>query len=156
MGVFIRASFPRRTGMREVEGTTGINCERCMFAHLLAVIIRQGLRELPRQRSECFRIGVPHRCRVFRVERDQKGRPRRAFHQGAERGALMRAQDEVPSQWPGMARSATSGGRSSIESLSTILPRGSWWFLLFRVLRHARACRHALPSVGFSDPRGKT
>ena len=101
------------TGMREVDDHTGINCELFVFAHLLALIIGQGLRDFPRQRSECFRIGVPHRCRVFRVERDQKGIPRHAFHQGAERGALMRAQDEVALPVAGERPDEAASGRGS-------------------------------------------
>ena len=95
MGVFIRASLPRSTGMREVDGDPGINRELCVLAHLLALIIGQGLRDFPRHRSACVRIGVPHRGGVFRGERDQQGLPSGAFHQGAERGALMFAQNEV-------------------------------------------------------------
>lgn len=38
-GVFIRASFPRRTGMREVDGDPGINRQWFVFAHLFALII---------------------------------------------------------------------------------------------------------------------
>jgi hypothetical protein len=81
--------------MRKVDGDAGINRELFVLAHLLALIIGQGLRDLSRQGSECFRIGFPHRCGVFRVERDQKGIPCGAFHQGAERGALMLAKNEV-------------------------------------------------------------
>ena len=81
--------------MREVDGDPGINCELRVLAHLLALIIGQCLRDFSRQRSEFFRLGFPHRCRVFRVERDKKSIPGGAFHHGAERGARMRAKNAV-------------------------------------------------------------
>ena len=65
--------------MREVDGDTRINRELFVLAHLLALIISQGLRDFPRQRSECIRIGFPHRGGVFRGERDQQGIPSGAF-----------------------------------------------------------------------------
>jgi hypothetical protein len=80
--------------MRELDGDAGIQRELFVPAHLLALIIGPGLRDLSRQRSERVRIGFPHRGRVFRVERDQQGIPCGAFHQGAERGARMLTQNE--------------------------------------------------------------
>ena len=81
--------------MCEVDGDAGVKRELFVSTHFLALIIGQGLRDLPRQRSERFRIGVPHRCRVFRVERDQNGIACGAFHHGAEHGALLLPKNEV-------------------------------------------------------------
>lgn len=48
IGVFIRASRPRRTGMREVDGDAGVTRELFVSAQLRALIIGQGLRDLSR------------------------------------------------------------------------------------------------------------
>ncbi len=121
--------------MREVDGHSGINCELFVFAQLLALIIGQGLRDLPRQRSEFFRIGFPHQCRVFRFERDKNGIARRALHQGAERSALMLAQDEVA--LPVAGNGAVSYFRRSFFDLE---PR-----------HYFAACFFVVPTLPFSS-----
>ena len=40
-----------------------------------------------------------------------------AFHQGADRGLALLPMIKSPSQWPGTARSSTSGGRSLMETM---------------------------------------
>ena len=47
-GVFIRASLPRRTGMRDVAGEAGVTRERFVPAPLLALLIGPGLRDRSR------------------------------------------------------------------------------------------------------------
>jgi len=82
--------------MGKVHLDTGIDGEALVFAHLLALVVREGLLELGRHRAERSRVRFPNRCRVFlSAEWYEERVPGRPLDQGTKCRPLVPPDDEI-------------------------------------------------------------
>ena len=74
--------------------------EEAVLPHFRSLVVRQGAAELGWQGPQVACEGLSHGGRILRCERHQQGKPRRALYQGAERGGIGMADQQVPLPMP--------------------------------------------------------
>ncbi len=117
--VLVRPPLPGTLGMGKVDLHLGLFGEQPMLPHLLSLVVREGAAELSGQcvrtsrakarRTAVASLAVRGTSSVNRVVRSTNVPSADAFAWPTSKS---------PSQWPGTVRSATSGGRSSMLTMS--------------------------------------
>ena len=124
LGVLVGAALPGRVRIGEVHGDVGGDREAEIRGHLLALIPGQRSAQLLGQLDDLDRHCVTHRL-ALRSSGSRTSSVNRVVRSTivAIWDLPARPRMRSPSQWPGTARSSTSGGRSEIGTVSVSFPR---------------------------------
>ena len=125
VGVLARAALPGAVWVAEVHRHAGTRCQLLVARQLLELVLGQAV---------AHRLG--NRVQLGRKARQRRGgrgidhlrhqhQAARALHQHADRGVVAAPLLTSPSQWPGITRSSTLGGRTWMLTISGICPRQS-------------------------------
>src|SRR5262249_53538609 len=150
IGVLVAAALPRTAWIAEIDLHVGGDGEVLVVSHLLASIPGQRAAQLLGQFAHVFTERGYYARRV--LARDFENTKRVWRSTSVAMWVLFAPERRSPSQWPGMARSSASAGRSRMEAASTICP-GPLLVVPPLAWRICRVVRRCAISAFFSTPR---